>query len=126
MTKLILVVDDDELIRRILRQHLETLNYRVTEAENGLEAIKAIKTGEADGMFLDILMPVSDGIEVLVWLKKERLDLPVLVFTQADENSGLSYKTIAEQFGAIKSFPKPITEENVHRAVDLLESAMKG
>jgi hypothetical protein len=51
--------------------------------------------------------------------------LPVVVFTQADENSTLSYKKIAEQFGAIKSFPKPITEENVHSAVALLESAME-
>lgn len=126
MTKLILVVDDDNLIRNILRQHLETLNYRVIEAENGKEAIKAIETGEADGMFLDILMPESDGIEVLVWLKKEASTLPVVVFTQADKNSRHSYTTIAEQFGAIKAFPKPITEENVHRAVALLESAMKG
>jgi CheY-like chemotaxis protein len=124
MAKLILVVDDDDLIRRILRQHLETLNYRVIEAENGLEAIKAIETGEADGMFLDIRMPVSDGIEVLVWLKNKASTLPVVVFTQADENSRHSYRTIAEQFGAIKAFSKPISKESVHEAVALLESAM--
>jgi CheY-like chemotaxis protein len=126
MTKSILIVDDDSLTRDIMRVHLESHGYRIEEAQNGIKAIEAIKNGKIDAMVLDILMPVSDGIEVLVWLKKEGGGkLPVVVFTQADENSTLSYKKIAEQFGAIKSFPKPITEENVHSAVALLESAME-
>jgi CheY-like chemotaxis protein len=125
MTKSILIVDDDSLTRDIMRVHLESHGYRIEEAQNGIKAIEAIKNGKIDAMVLDILMPVSDGIEVLVWLKKEGGKLPVVVFTQADENSTLSYKKIAEQFGAIKSFPKPITEENVHSAVALLESAME-
>ena len=71
MTKSILIVDDDSLTRDIMRVHLESHGYRIEEAQNGIKAIDAIKNGKIDAMVLDILMPVSDGIEVLVWLKKE-------------------------------------------------------
>ena len=71
MTKSILIVDDDSLTRDIMRAHLESHGYRIEEAQNGIKAIEAIKNGKIDAMVLDILMPVSDGIEVLVWLKKE-------------------------------------------------------
>jgi len=123
MTHCILIVDDDELTRNAIRAHVEKFGYRVVEAGNGIEAVEEIRKGDIHGMILDILMPHSDGIEVLVWIMKQQLDLPVVVFTQAGVDRRLSYPEIAERFGAIKSFSKPISEANIRKAIDLIEAA---
>ena len=123
MPDCILVVDDDELTRSAICAHVEKLGYRAIEAGNGIEAIEEIGKGNLHGMILDILMPQSDGIEVLVWIMKEQLTLPVVVFTQTGVDRRLSYPEIAERFGAIKSFEKPISEKNIRKAMELIEAA---
>ena len=59
----ILVVDDDELNRRLMRVLLTHEGHRVEVASNGLEACDAVKTKKFDIVFMDLQMPVMDGIE---------------------------------------------------------------
>jgi two-component system chemotaxis response regulator CheY len=65
--KRILVVDDSSMIRALFRQSLASCkDYRVREARNGQEALDAIASdGEPDLIFLDVNMPVMDGLEFL-------------------------------------------------------------
>jgi len=65
--KRILVVDDSSMIRALFRQSLTSVkDYRVREARNGQEALDAIASeGEPDLIFLDVNMPVMDGLEFL-------------------------------------------------------------
>jgi len=65
--KRILVVDDSSMIRALFRQSLASAkDYRVREARNGQEALDAIAAdGEPDMIFLDVNMPVMDGLEFL-------------------------------------------------------------
>ena len=58
----ILIVDDEPLIREVIKEYSLIENYEVLEASNGLEAIEKVKTEEIDIIVLDIMMPKRDGI----------------------------------------------------------------
>src|SRR5213078_4050175 len=86
-TASLLVVDDNELNRDMLTRRLERLGYDVSCAENGIEALKLLKTESFDLLLLDVIMPLMDGFEVLEQLKAEPLlrDIPVIVLSASDQ-----------------------------------------
>jgi GAF domain-containing protein/DNA-binding response OmpR family regulator len=81
-----LLVDDDEVVRRGVRQALEPIGWKVTEAENGQVAIEAMTAGRPDVIILDLMMPKMDGFEFLdEWRgRSEWQDIPVVVITAKD------------------------------------------
>jgi two-component system sensor histidine kinase/response regulator len=82
----ILIVDDNDLNRRLVRLTLGKLGYPVVEAENGREALARVAAQRFDLVLLDIAMPEMDGIEVLTRLRKQYsvLELPVIMVTADD------------------------------------------
>jgi len=81
-----LLVDDDEIVRRSVRQALEPIGWKVTEAENGQVAVDAITAARPDVIILDLMMPKMDGFEFLDELRR-RSDwqgIPVVVITAKD------------------------------------------
>lgn len=83
MTLTILVVDDDENNRRIVRDTLNLEGYEVIEARNGLEALEILQEKTPDLVFLDLAMPQKSGWEVAETLRRDtRLGkIPVIAFT---------------------------------------------
>jgi len=81
----ILVVDDDEDTRDVLRRTLEHRGFEVEEATNGQEAMDLLGSIRPRLMLLDLMMPIVDGFEVAEWLRSspDWVDLPVLVLTSA-------------------------------------------
>jgi CheY-like chemotaxis protein len=87
----VLIVDDTELIRRLVSQMLDACgNYRIVEASSGIEALRRAKYHRVDVVLLDVMMPEMDGLEVC---RRFRLDpftasIPVVLVTAlADEDS---------------------------------------
>ena len=82
----VLVVEDDEMMRLILRRILEDEGYVVTEAANGLEALERLRSAIPGAVLLDLLMPVMDGFEFFAAMHAEPAwrDIPVLVITSKD------------------------------------------
>jgi CheY-like chemotaxis protein len=80
---LVLVVDDDEANRTLLRDPLETHGYEIVEAENGEQALQKIAQRPPDVVLLDVMMPRMDGFEVCRRLKKDArtAHIPVLIVT---------------------------------------------
>ena len=84
---LILVVDDEEKHRRLLRDMLEANGYRVEVAKDGKAALERVKEAPPDVILLDVIMPGVDGFEVCRQLKKtqETALIPVLLVTSLSE-----------------------------------------
>ncbi|MEW5884423.1 MAG: sigma-54 dependent transcriptional regulator [Armatimonadota bacterium] len=111
----ILVVDDEQNIRKILKAAFERENYRVTAAEDGAGALKAIQNDETiDVVLTDVLMPGMTGVELLSQIRERRDDLPVLIMT--------AYGTIPQAVEAIRAgasdyITKPFDLDNLKRIV---------
>jgi len=80
------LVDDDELVRRSVRQALEPLGWKVTEAENGRIAVDSLTAAQPDVIILDLMMPTMDGFEFMDQLRRrpDWQDIPVVVITAKD------------------------------------------
>lgn len=89
MAKNILVADDDLTIMKLMSIEFDArdMDVFVRSAENGEEAIEAIKRNKPDLLVLDLRMPKADGFAVLDHIQKEHADLPVVVLTNYDSPS---------------------------------------
>ncbi len=81
MSKRILVVDDDENVREIITEFLLTLNFEVSEANDGEEAIKLCGRLPFDLVITDIRMPKMNGLQLLRKLKTVIPELPIILMT---------------------------------------------
>jgi two-component system alkaline phosphatase synthesis response regulator PhoP/two-component system response regulator VicR len=88
MKKKILVVDDEEVIRKFLRVQLSKWNFEVTEASDGQQAIEELGRDRFDLLICDILMPRKNGWEVLKEVKSNPAtsDIPVIILTAKNED----------------------------------------
>ncbi|UCZ54725.1 response regulator transcription factor [Bacillus shivajii] len=82
----ILVVDDEDRIRRLLKMYLEREEYEVDDAENGEIALKLALENDYDLILLDLMMPGMDGIEVCEELRKQKAT-PVIMLTAKGEEA---------------------------------------
>jgi len=108
--KKILVVDDEQEIRELIKKKLEQTKYKAITAANGQEALVICKTTKPDLILLDIAMPKMDGYQTCEKLKKDKdtKNIPVLFLTGKDlDPEGLiaRYKDL----GACGYIPKPST-----------------
>ena len=76
----ILIIDDQDAIRRVLREILENEKYQVDDVASGAEALQRVNEQEYDAIFCDIKMPEMDGIEVLEAIK-QICDTPVIMIS---------------------------------------------
>lgn len=81
----ILIAEDDASLRRALVSILQKNNYTVEAVDNGGDAFDYLCSGLYDAAILDIMMPVLDGVSVLVQARKERVATPVLLLTAKSE-----------------------------------------
>jgi len=77
--KKVLVVDDEQNIRLLLKEELTDEGYDVVLAKNGAEALEIIKEEKPDLVTLDIKMPGEDGLSVLRRIREIEYDLPVII-----------------------------------------------
>jgi two-component system OmpR family response regulator len=81
----LLIVDDEDNLRSMLRAALSHHGYEISVAENGRTALEAIARDKPDLVVLDVMMPDIDGFEVCRRLRAEGNDTPVLFLTAKDE-----------------------------------------
>lgn len=114
----ILVVDDEDQIRRLVCETLEQAGYHVTEARDGKEALQQYRQGPADLVIMDILMPNQDGLETTVALRREYPDVKIIVITGGSDMIGiLNYLDVAKMMGAHSTLQKPFEMKTLLEAV---------
>ncbi|RDI41293.1 response regulator transcription factor [Falsibacillus pallidus] len=82
----LLVVDDEERIRKLIKMYLEREKYIIDEAENGEEALEMALNNDYDCILLDLMLPGKDGIEVCRELR-EKKSTPVIMLTAKGEEA---------------------------------------
>lgn len=87
----LLVVDDDDLNRKMFYRLLKRKDYNVETAENGTKALELIEKNDFDLILLDIVMPEINGIEILKIIRKKytMAQLPIIMVTARDEIDGI-------------------------------------
>ena len=116
----ILVVDDEQDVREVVKTTLQENGYQVVEAADGIEgyaaAADAALAEKPDLIILDIMMPGLDGYEVLSRLRKdpETLAIPVVVLTAY---AGLEEVSKAISLGAVEVISKPCKPEEIVNAI---------
>ena len=112
----ILIVDDEAPIRALMRATLTMAGHQVEEAAGGEEALEKIKKKDFDLVVLDIMMPVTDGYEVLERVKAipAKATIPFVVVTaKSYESEGIMREMTA---GAIDHITKPFDPEDLERS----------
>ena len=99
----ILVVDDDDRIRELVKQYLLENKYLVTTAKDAFDAKNKIEIIKFDLIILDIMMPKKSGLELTSEIKKE-IELPIILLTAKGETSE---RVMGLEFGADDYLSKP-------------------
>jgi DNA-binding response OmpR family regulator len=116
----ILVVDDDVLIRKALKLHLEVAGYQVSQASNGLEAVQAVEQCRPDIIILDIFMPEMDGFETLRRLNSRAARARILAISGGGSVADCDFLGMAAKLGADRVLKKPFTASELAAAVESL------
>jgi len=115
MRRRVLVIDDEDHIRRVMRMTLEAAGYEVEEAADGPRGLEAFGDGSPwDAVLLDQRMPGMDGLETLRRMKQRRADARVIMITAY---ASIELAVDAMKLGATDFVRKPMTPEIVRNAV---------
>ena len=111
----ILIIDDEALIRALLRTTLEAAGYEVTEAPNGRMGLELYRHRPRDLVITDIVMPELNGLDMLLELTREFIHAKVIAISGAggEENT----LDVANLLGARQTFQKPLSMSKLLDAV---------
>jgi DNA-binding response OmpR family regulator len=125
MSRKILIVDDEEVIRKFLRIHLTKLGYEVKEAADGEQAIAQLRGDDFDLLICDILMPKKNGWEVIKEAKADPKTekIPVIVLTAKNEDTDM-FK--GYDMGVNYYMTKPFTKAQLLYGLKLMFEEIQG
>ena len=116
MVKRVLLIDDDKDEHEIFKKELHRYNPAFTffSAYDGQDGLDFLLKEPINYIFLDINMPVMNGIDLLRLIKKDETlkDIPVIIYSTSD---GRGYKKMALDLGATSYFTKPTTIQGMHK-----------
>lgn len=111
----ILIIDDNEQVRALLRQVLEKAGYLVMEAANGLEGLRQFQQTPVALVITDLLMPDRDGLEVTMALHRDSPHVKIIALTGGTGEPDLL--DVAKLLGAHRTMKKPFTVAELLEAV---------
>jgi len=121
-TRLVLICDDEELIRWSLRQHLTGEGYEAVVAADGVECLALVEARAPDLIITDVKMPRLDGLGVLRSLREAGRDVPVIVLTA---HGGVDDAIEATRLGASEYLQKPFDLREISLAVERVLEAKR-
>jgi CheY-like chemotaxis protein len=114
----ILIIDDDENVRTILRDMLQRAGYEVVDAVNGKQGLRIFHQNPTDLVITDILMPVMPGSRLISILRKDFPDLKVIAMSGGGRmNHSDGYLKLASELGAQHILNKPFLQAELLETV---------
>ena len=115
----ILIVDEEEKIREVIREYAEFSGYEVDEACDGMDAVLKCRENKYDIIIMDIMMPNMGGETTLAKLKENpNFNIPVIALT-ADAVAGAKEKYLSEGF--VDYIAKPFTKDQIKEKLDIMQ-----
>lgn len=116
----ILLVEDDELVRDMLGQVLQKASHEVSMAADGEEAAEMLRHHQPDLMITDIIMPKKSGITLISEVKNGHPNMEIIAISGGGRLDPIGYLDLSENLGASVSFEKPVDNNALLMAIDLL------
>ena len=114
----VLVVDDQDQVRQLIRETLEQAGYEVEEARDGKEGLERYRAKSPDLVIMDILMPDQDGLETIMTLRQEFPDSRIIAMTGGSDTVGIpNFLDVAKILGARRTLQKPFELKGLFDAV---------
>jgi len=120
MARSVIIADDSEFMRSLLREILEENHEILGEAENGVEAVELYQETDPDLVMMDIVMPIRDGIEATSEIKDTDPGASVIMCTSVGQEEKMKE---AIRAGADGYITKPFQKPSVIEAIDDVVSA---
>ena len=113
MSKMILIIEDEESIQNIIKAFLEDAGYTVVLAADGLEGIEQFRVNKPDLVLLDLMLPKIDGFAVCEILRKESR-VPIIMLTALDDDDSQmkGFDALADDY-ITKPFSMPIVLKHI-------------
>jgi CheY-like chemotaxis protein len=119
----ILVVDDEQQIRLMLRQMLERLGHVVAEAAGGNQAVRSYREDPADIVIMDLIMPDKEGIETITEIRRDYPDARIVAMSGGGRMGPDNYLELASRLGAQRTLAKPFSMGDIQEVIeDLLKT----
>jgi CheY-like chemotaxis protein len=109
----VLVIDDDEQIRLVMRRALERAGYVFFEVADGSLALAATRQHRPDVVVTDIIMPEKEGIETIRELQREFPDLAIIAMSGGGRIDHHTYLGLARKLGAVATLAKPFLPQDL-------------
>jgi CheY-like chemotaxis protein len=113
----ILIIDDEDQFRSMLRRVLERASYEVVEAQDGNEGIQRCREAPMDLIITDILMPGKEGLETIMDLRREFPQVKIIAISGGGRTGDLNFLEFAKRLGAQSTLQKPCGQEELLDAV---------
>ena len=115
--KQILIIDDEPMIRSILRKMFENEGFKAITASDGQKGLELFNKEQVDLIITDIVMPEKEGTELIIELRKGHPDVPIIAISGGGKNPANDYLNIAKLLGANEVLEKPFTKKELLNAV---------
>ena len=115
--KNVLVVEDEKLVAMDIKKIINTEGHEVITAPNGIDALRIIEDSHVDLVFLDLVLPDINGVEILKGIKKAKRDLPVVIITGYPDSEIMNQ---ALELGPISALKKPFNREQIRDLLKIL------
>ena len=115
--KRILVIDDDDTLRAMLRRLFSAAGYEVAVAEDGMAGVRVQQIQPFDLVITDLVMPEKEGIEVIMEIRKKYPDTKIIAMSGGGRIHPDQYLELARNLGAQRVFSKPFKASDVLAAV---------
>ncbi len=120
MSAKILIIEDDDQVRDLLKKILQGEGYEVLSAVNGAEGLKMYEQENPGLIITDLIMPEKEGIETIRELRKSDPDVKIIAMSGGGTIDAGQYLLMAERLGVAKTFKKPFRRNDIIEAVSEL------
>ena len=113
----VLIADDDDQVRMLLKRVLMKAGYEVSEARNGNEAVRVFRAKPAQVLITDLIMPDKEGIETIQEFRRSNTPVKIVAMSGGGRLDQNMYLSMAKKIGADRVLSKPFMPQDLIQVV---------